>query len=87
MSKKIDAIRVYVWGKYVGAVALDPRLGYYAFQYDPKFVASGIDLAPLNMPLLQAGNPFIFPGLPELTYKRLPALLADALPSFGGLLF
>lgn len=84
MSKKIDAIRVFVWGKYVGAVALDPKLGYYAFQYDPKFVASGIELAPLNMPLAQAGNPFIFPSLSELTYKRLPALLADALPDDFG---
>jgi serine/threonine-protein kinase HipA len=39
------------------------------------------------MPLAQAQQPFIFPDLPERTYKRLPALLADALPDdFGNAL-
>jgi serine/threonine-protein kinase HipA len=68
-------------------VALDSRLGYYAFEYDPAFVRSGIELAPLTMPLAQASAPFVFTDLPELTYKRLPALLADALPDdFGNTL-
>jgi serine/threonine-protein kinase HipA len=39
------------------------------------------------MPLAKANAPFVFPELPELTYKRLPALLADALPDdFGNAL-
>lgn len=84
MSKNIEAIKVYIWGQYVGAVALEPKLGYYAFEYNPRFVASGIELAPLTMPLANARTPFIFPSLPELTYKRLPAMLADALPDDFG---
>lgn len=84
MSKKIEAIKVYIWGQYVGAVALEPKLGYYAFEYNPRFVASGIELAPLTMPLANARTPFIFPSLPELTYKRLPAMLVDALPDDFG---
>lgn len=87
MYKPVQAVEVRLWGKTVGAVALDPRLGYYAFEYDPKFVATGIDLAPLAMPLTGAGEPFVFTDLPELTYKRLPAMLADALPDdFGNAL-
>ncbi len=87
MYRAVQAVEVRLWGKTVGAVALAPRLGYYAFEYDPKFVAAGIDLAPLAMPLSATGQPFIFTDLPEPTYKRLPAMLADALPDdFGNAL-
>lgn len=84
MYKPVHAIEVSIWGKTVGAVALDPKLGYYAFEYAPGFVASGIELAPLTMPLAKAHEPFVFTDLPELTFKRLPALLADALPDDFG---
>ncbi len=85
--KPIDAVVVEVWGKKVGAVALDPESNFYAFEYDPKFLKSGIELAPLHMPLAEAGEPFIFPSLPTETYQRLPAMLADALPDkFGNAL-
>jgi len=87
MYKPVTAVEVRLWGYTVGAVALDPKLGYYAFEYAPKFVASGIELAPLTMPLAKARDPFVFVALPELTYQRLPALLADALPDdFGNAL-
>ena len=87
MYKPVEAIEVRVWGRRVGAVALDTRLRFYAFEYEPKFLKTGIELAPLTMPLAQAREPFVFPALPELTYKRLPALLADALPDdFGNAL-
>ena len=84
MFKPVNAIEVRIWGRMVGAVALDPRLGYYAFEYDPKFVASGVELAPLKMPLAGAHDPFVFTDLPELTFKRLPAMLSDALPDDFG---
>ncbi|OHE22032.1 MAG: hypothetical protein A2X92_03030 [Syntrophus sp. GWC2_56_31] len=42
MYKPVSAIEVRIWGETVGAVALDPKLGYYAFEYDPRFVISGI---------------------------------------------
>jgi serine/threonine-protein kinase HipA len=39
------------------------------------------------MPLRKASEPFVFPSLPEESFHRLPALLADALPdSFGNIL-
>lgn len=84
MHRPIQAVEVRIWGETVGAVALDSRLGYYAFEYAPRFLESGIDLAPLAMPLAKGFDPFAFTDLPELTYKRLPALLADALPDDFG---
>lgn len=84
MYKPVSTIEVRIWGKTVGAVALDPKLGYYVFEYDPRFVTTGIELAPLTMPLERAREPFVFTDLPELTFKRLPAMLADALPDDFG---
>jgi len=82
--KSVTIVEVRAWNQLVGAVALDPRLRYYAFEYAPAFVKTGIELAPLTMPLAEAQQPFIFPDLPELTYKRLPAMLADTLPDDFG---
>lgn len=87
MYRPVHVVEVFIWGKAVGAVALDPKLGYYAFEYQPAFRESGVDLAPITMPLGSATEPFIFPDLAELTYRRLPGMLADALPDdFGNAL-
>ena len=87
MYTPVDVVEVRVWGKAAGAVALDPNLGFYAFEYQPSFLRSGIELAPLTMPLAAAREPFVFPDLPEATYRRLPGMLADALPDdFGNAL-
>jgi serine/threonine-protein kinase HipA len=84
---KIPVIEVRVWGEFVGAIAKDPKLDYYAFAYDPDWLRSGIELAPLTMPLSERRDAFIFPNLPEATFRRLPALFADALPDdFGNAL-
>ncbi len=87
MYKPVKAIEVRIWGKLVGGLAPEPRLGYYAFEYDPAFVRSGIELAPLTMPLSRASSPFLFSDLPEVSFRRLPGMIADALPDdFGNLL-
>ena len=83
----VTALEVRIWDRRVGAVALDPSSGYYAFQYTPAFLRTGLDLAPIAMPIARAAEPFVFVDLPEATYYRLPALLADALPDrFGNAL-
>lgn len=85
MYQPVEVISVHAWGELVGAVSLDPASGYYAFEYAPKWRRGGIELAPLQMPVAQSLH--MFPLLPEATYKRLPALLADALPDdFGNAL-
>jgi serine/threonine-protein kinase HipA len=82
----VDRVEVHIWGQFVGAVALDPGYGFYAFRFTPEFRKRGIDLSPLHMPIGE-DRTFIFPDLPELTYRRLPAMLSDALPDdFGNAL-
>ena len=78
----VDAVEVRAWGEPVGAVALDPGTGYYAFEYFPSWRG---DLAPGIMP--PGAGPYVFPQLPVDTFHRLPAMLADALPDdFGNAL-
>jgi len=85
--KKVERIEVFLWGKFVGALALDPKLDYYVFAYDQQFGKSGLEISPLHMPLNDAEKLYVFTDLPVVTYKRLPAMLADALPDdFGNAL-
>jgi serine/threonine-protein kinase HipA len=80
-----NVIEVAAWGRTVGAVALNPDSGWYAFAYTPEWIETGIELAPLHMPL--RAEPYEFPELPRATFYGLPALLADALPdAFGNAL-
>lgn len=82
----VDRVNVFLWGQHVGAVALDPTYGFYAFRFTAEFQASGIEPAPLHMPTRE-DRTFLFTDLPVETYKRLPAMLADALPDdFGNAL-
>ncbi len=74
--------RVRLWGRDIGAVSwLDDR-EVAVFQYAPEFVPSGIEVAPLMMPLRE--NPYQFPNLSILTFKGLPGMLADSLPDRYG---
>jgi serine/threonine-protein kinase HipA len=85
--KDVSVIEVWVWGRFAGAVALDPSLAYYVFEYDPTWKRTGVELSPLHMSLKESRSVYVFPTLPEATYFRLPALLADALPDdFGNAL-
>ncbi len=82
----VAAVEVHAWGEQVGAVALNPRTGVYAFEYAPEWVETGRQLAPLQM-RAESGRLFEFPGLDPRTFYRLPAMLADALPdAFGNAL-
>jgi serine/threonine-protein kinase HipA len=83
----VGVVEVRCWDRRVGAVALDERSGFYAFEYDRAWLSRGIELAPTTMPAKGASQPFLFPTLPIPTYNRLPALVADSLPDdFGNAL-
>ena len=76
---------VQLWGRTIGAVSLDAGREVAAFQYDPEFAKSGIEISPLVMPL--AERVYEFPALPRNTFHGLPGLLADSLPDkFGNAL-
>lgn len=76
---------VRLWGRTIGAVTLEDGRDYVAFQYEPAFAGSGIEVSPITMPL---GNQvYEFPALPRNTFNGLPGLLADSLPDrFGNAL-
>lgn len=85
--RPVEVVEVRCWGERVGAVALDPGTGFYAFEYSRNWVRNGIELAPTTMPTSDRKHVFIFPSLPVRTYHRLPAMLADSLPDdFGNAL-
>src|SRR6266853_3345892 len=76
---------VRLWGRSIGAVSLEDGARIAAFQYDPAFVASEIQLSPLVMP--PSTQVYQFPSLPEVSFHGLPGLLADSLPDrFGNVL-
>jgi len=73
---------VTLWGARIGAVSTDADTPYATFQYDPAFARSGIEIAPIQMPLRP--QPYRFPGLPQDAFSGLPGLLADSLPDRWG---
>jgi len=76
---------VKLWGKTIGAVSLQEGEEVAAFEYERDFAQSGIQVAPITMPLSR--NVYRFPGLSRQTFMGLPGLLADSLPDkFGNTL-
>jgi serine/threonine-protein kinase HipA len=77
--------KVELWGRTIGAVALDEGREVAAFQYDADFARSGIEVSPLSMPLSE--RVYEFPALSRAAFHGLPGLLADSLPDkFGNAL-
>lgn len=81
---------VKIWGQTVGAVAWDESQRLAFFEYEPKFKAKQINLAPIKMPITSSQGIFSFPELKISrnseydTFKGLPGLLADVLPDKYG---
>jgi serine/threonine-protein kinase HipA len=80
------AIGIRIWGSEVGAVAADPTLDAYVFEYEPAWRRRGVELSPFLMPVTGTQTSFVFPSIAP-SFQRLPGLLADALPdNFGNAL-
>lgn len=76
---------VRLWGRTIGAVSTVPGSAHAAFQYDAPFVHSGIQVAPLMMPL--SSVVYTFPELSIAAFHGLPGLVSDSLPDkFGNAL-
>lgn len=68
----------------VGALSWSPN-GYGVFEYYPKFVDKGLELAPLVMPLATSkGRIYSFPTNSGHCFLGLPGLISDALPDKYG---
>ena len=79
MYKRVMAVDVFLWGRHVGRIA--PDFGsYYQFQYDPDFVRSGVQIAPICMPLRDEIYKVVNFDLPKGAFSGLPGVFADSLP-------
>lgn len=73
---------VRLWGSRIGAVSLDDGADIAVFAYDRAFIGSGVQVAPLMMPL--GPQVYTFPDLPLRSFHGLPGMLADSLPDKYG---
>ncbi|HET6726054.1 MAG TPA: type II toxin-antitoxin system HipA family toxin [Gammaproteobacteria bacterium] len=82
MARRGTVAEVRLWGAQIGAVSWNEERRLGAFEYAPEFQTSGIQVAPLTMPL----GPQIheFPQLARESFHGLPGLLADSLPDKFG---
>lgn len=79
----VETVKVKLWGSTIGYLHMQES-GLIGFQYDRNFLESGIEVAPLTMPLSELT--YSFPVLPEATYSGLPGIFADSLPDkFGNI--
>ena len=83
--EEIPVIQIYLWGNLVGAMSWDDERGYADFQFDDRFRRSGLDIAPLMMPLARTRGVVSFPtNARTKCFSGLPGLIADALPDKFG---
>jgi serine/threonine-protein kinase HipA len=78
----MDVVNVRFQHQPVGALSFNTETGLGAFQYEPGFIKTGIELAPLQMPL---GNKiYSFPQADPAAFWGLPGMIADSLPDDFG---
>jgi len=82
----VSTASIKLWGEDVGAVTWLKDRGYAAFEYEPSFLAKGIELSPIHLSVAdgKAGGIFSFPNLDRKTFRGLPGLLANSLPDDFG---
>jgi serine/threonine-protein kinase HipA len=79
----VTTATIRLWGTPIGYVSMDHGERFARFEYDPDFVAAGIEVAPLQMPVV-ARRIYQFRELDPRAFRGLPGLLADSLPDKYG---
>ncbi|HET7587919.1 MAG TPA: type II toxin-antitoxin system HipA family toxin [Gammaproteobacteria bacterium] len=82
MARRGTVAEVQLWGAPIGAVSWDADRELGAFEYTPAFQKSGIQVAPLTLPL--SSRIYEFPELARASFHGLPGLIADSLPDKFG---
>ncbi|MCF6267341.1 MAG: type II toxin-antitoxin system HipA family toxin [Desulfuromusa sp.] len=77
-----DVVRVKYKEHDVGAVSFNPETGLGSFEFEPRFIKTGIELSPLKMPLSR--KIYSFPEADPVAFKGLPGMIADSLPDDFG---
>ena len=75
-------LTISIWNKPIGRILWDTRSNSANFAYLKEFQASGIELAPVRMPL--SNEVYNFRNLPRKTFSGLPGMIADSLPDRFG---
>ena len=75
-------VNVSLWGRRIGTVSWVAERSIGVFQYDPEFVATGIEISPIVLPVRE--EPYSFPALNAETFKGLPGMVCDSLPDTFG---
>lgn len=78
----IEVVSVKYNGQDVGAVSFNTETSVGAFEFESRFIKSGIELSPIKMPLSK--RIYSFPENNNETFKGLPGLIADSLPDDFG---
>lgn len=78
-------VDINLWGNNVGALMWDHNNEAASFQYDDKFLYSGLDISPIVMSLSNStGIVYQFLQNRNNCFKGLPGLIADSLPDAFG---
>ena len=77
-----EAAEVLLWGKRIGVVSRIDGSPCVSFAYDAEFRESGLEPAPLMMPV--GRNVYSFPALPAVSFHGLPGMLSDSVPDKFG---
>lgn len=77
-------LKVFLWGREVGRLSIDIRRKLPYFEFNPEWVADGLDISPLDASIKQPNILRPFYGASEKMYQKLPPFLADSLPDAWG---
>jgi len=81
--------QVKIWEMVIGYVSWDDKNKVGSFEFENKFLKTGLDIAPLSMPAGEIKPSRIYTRsstseIDYLTYKGLPQVLTDSLPDAFG---
>lgn len=77
-------VDIKLWGQSVGSLYWEKETEAAVFEYEKRFIRSGLDIAPLVMPLASRQMPYQFLQNRTKCFSGLPGMVADSLPDAFG---
>ena len=79
-----NALKIFLWDKEIGRLVWDKNINNTYFTYNPEFIRTGLEIAPLTAPVKGLKSRLPVYGEDDRKYQKLPAFLADSLPDDWG---
>ena len=79
-----EFLKVFLWGEEIGRLAWHESRKLAYFNYNPEFLRSSLDVAPLVAPIHSPMSTRAIFGESERIYQKLPSFIADSLPDAWG---